>query len=458
MYLEKNSRKILRCRPILKRSCKILAALLAVHAIGLCLDYAYVDVSPTHRLLWHYYYEDRGKIDNLYIGSSHVYSDLNPAQLDYRNGQYNFNLSSPNQLLNGSYYLLREAAADNTLSHVYLELYYDCSAKDAFNENQDPVCLSENFNRNWQNTDFMEPSLNKLAYMLSIGGPESYGDILIPFIRYRSKLDDWEYVRSNIAKKREDTYRTYRYHLDLGERGYDEYLEQGYYFSTMEFPDENHLFLQTVILKEHPLGETSEYWLRKFITCCREKNLPLTLFVSPIHDLQLVSTQGYDCYVRQIRSLAEEYGLEFYDFNLVREEYLPIQDGRYFRDAGHLNNAGASLFTPFFYETVTSGALETKHCFYESYEEKLRETPPALYGLYYRDQENLRSYYIASNRQNGMEYRIIITPQDGEQYCLQDFDTNAQFRLPKDLRGVCTLVARMADTPDQVVHTMEIQF
>ncbi len=304
----------------------------------------------------------------------------------------------------------------------------------------------------------MEPSLNKLAYMLSIGGPESYGDILIPFIRYRSKLDDWEYVRSNIAKKREDTYRTYRYHLDLGERGYDEYLEQGYYFSTMEFPDENHLFLQTVILKEHPLGETSEYWLRKFITCCREKNLPLTLFVSPIHDLQLVSTQGYDCYVRQIRSLAEEYGLEFYDFNLVREEYLPIQDGRYFRDAGHLNNAGASLFTPFFYETVTSGALETKHCFYESYEEKLRETPPALYGLYYRDQENLRSYYIASNRQGGMEYRIIITPQDGEQYCLQDFDTNAQFRLPKDLRGVCTLVARMADTPDQVVHTMEIQF
>jgi D-alanyl-lipoteichoic acid acyltransferase DltB (MBOAT superfamily) len=137
---------------------------------------------------------------------------------------------------------------------------------------------------------------------------------------------------------------------------------------------------------------------------------------------------------------------------------LPIQDGRYFRDAGHLNNAGASLFTPFFYETVTSGALETKHCFYESYEEKLRETPPALYGLYYREQENLRSYYIASNRQNGMEYRIIITPQDGEQYCLQDFDTNAQFRLPKDLRGVCTLVARMADTPEQVVHTMEIQF
>ena len=47
MYLEKNSRKILRCRLILKRSCKILAALLAVHAIGLCLDYAYVDVSPT---------------------------------------------------------------------------------------------------------------------------------------------------------------------------------------------------------------------------------------------------------------------------------------------------------------------------------------------------------------------------------------------------------------------------
>lgn len=85
----------------------------------------YVRYSPTeawYRILWQQFYVHEGEIENLYLGSSHVFCDLNPEILDQLTGKCNFNLSSPNQPLNGSYYLLREADKRNELSHVYLEV------------------------------------------------------------------------------------------------------------------------------------------------------------------------------------------------------------------------------------------------------------------------------------------------------------------------------------------------
>lgn len=48
-----------------------------------------------YRVLWQQFYENEGKIDYLYVGSSHVYCDLNPKILDQLTGKRNFNLASP---------------------------------------------------------------------------------------------------------------------------------------------------------------------------------------------------------------------------------------------------------------------------------------------------------------------------------------------------------------------------
>lgn len=88
------------------------------YMVSAALDYIYVSDSAWERILWHNFYKDDGKIDNIYLGSSHVYCDINPMQLDDMNGQFNFNLSSGAQRLNGSYYLLKEADKNNSLSHA----------------------------------------------------------------------------------------------------------------------------------------------------------------------------------------------------------------------------------------------------------------------------------------------------------------------------------------------------
>lgn len=449
-----------------KRACKICAAVFLCFFMLNVLNYVYADGDPWYRILWHHYYEDEGRIDQVCLGSSHVYCDIEPSILDAADGEYHFNMSSPGQCLNGSYHLLKEAARGNRLSHAYLELYYMCSAKENFNGDIDPSCNASNYSRNWQNTDFMRLSLNKLSYMRAIGGMEYYPDILLPFSRYRSNLENWDYVRQTIEKKKDVSYKTYEYHYDHGDgNGYDEYLGQGYFYSTREFLESQRLFGQSLVLGENPLGETSEGYIRKIISFCKKEEIPVTLFISPIDDLQLVSTEGYDHYISQIRGIAEEYRVDFYDFNLAKEKYLPVRDGKYFRDAGHLNGAGAALYTPFFQKVVSGKKEDSEKYFYASYEEKLEKTAPAIYGLYYRDipasEENpqpSRRYVVASNRTEGMEYRVSLKQNDEDGFTVQMVGKEKSFALSAEQHGVCRIECRTAGGDGEWIQEMEVSY
>ena len=426
------------------------------------LNYIYVEPidSEWERILWHHYYEDRGKIDNLYLGSSHVYCDVNPMLLDSLTGQYNFNLASSAQLMNGTYYLLKEADKDNQLSHVYIELYYGCNVKD--NLEPDKEDINTRYDKNWHNTDYMKMSANKLAYMLSIAGADKYADICLPFVRYRMNLGNWDYIKQVIEKKNQEDYLSYKYHYDCGDgNGYDEYKGQGYFDCTRIYLDKARLYPQQKVLSENPMGEKAEEYLRIIIDYCKEKNIPITLFVSPINELQLISTGNYDYYITQVKNIAEECGVAFYDFNLVKEEYLSIQQGKYFKDADHLNSFGAEIFTPFLHRVVSGNREENEKYFYNSYAEKLRETEPAIYGIYYRysDEESAmtRTMWIASNRESGMEYKIIVRANEGEQYLIQDFDENKEFTIPIEEEGTCIITARMKGSLENI-QIMEVNY
>lgn len=454
---------------IVRRIRKIAGGLIALAlftGIVCGLDYLYLAPRDQEweRVLWHHFYEDKGKIDNLYIGSSHVYLGINPYILDELNGQYNFNLASTAQPINGTYYLLREAERNNEIKHVYVDLFYNELVVNNFDSGSETI--DTEMYRNWQNTDYMRWSINKLSYMLSISGPEKYTDIFLPFSRYRKYINDSYYIQTNIERKREEEYLAYEYHRDFDDgNGYDEYQIQGYHESTRKFLEIQRLYPQYRILGENPIGVKSEKYLRKIIEYCQKEDIPVTLFVIPMDNLQLISTEGYDNYVEQVNGIAAEYDVPFYDFNLAKEEYLPIQCGEYFRDVGHLNDTGAKIFTPFFSEVVSGDKTQNERYFYHSYAEKLQAEEPAIYGIYCRDVEatdegsgQLRNMWIASNREDGMEYRIKLTPDEGEPQMVQDFDANKKFTVSMEGgHGICTITARMQDSREEV-QTMEVWY
>lgn len=276
-------------KKFVERIAGVLAGFAIFASITHMLDEMYVDVDGIvwYRILWHHYYEDEGKIDNLYLGSSHVYCDMDPSILDQLSGQYNFNMATPAQRLNGSYYLLREAERKNELRHVYLEMYYA--------SNMDDRVLSD-YRRNWCNTDYMKPSINKAAYLLAIGGGDQYVNILLPFSRYRAKLGDWEYVKTELEKKKQEDYCDYRYMADSRDgNGRTTFERQGFWKTTRIYNDSRKIFSQQDILSGYSMGESNEKYCRKIIEYCQKKKfrlrclyLPLTIWNLSVHWIMMI--------------------------------------------------------------------------------------------------------------------------------------------------------------------------
>lgn len=431
----------------------LLSGLLVFGGMTHLLNLMYVkdDADIWDRILWHHFYEDQGKIDNIYIGSSHVFFDINPQILAQLNGQYNFNLASPWQPLNTSYYLLREADRTNSLSHVYLEMYYECC--------DDKKLLQ--YTRHWANMDYMKPSLNREAYRLATTEPDKYVNSMFPFTRYRVSLGEWNQIKENIKLKKQEEYKDYRYINTYADgNGQDVYGKQGFRECTRKYNDRLKIYKQNMILTDYSMGEGCETYCNNIIDYCKKRKIPITLFISPVYELQLISTVDYDDYTSAVRAFASEQGVPFYDFNLAKEEYLPIQDGKYFRDSQHLNQYGAEKFTPFFYQVVSGEETDNEKYFFDSYEEKLREETPSVYGVYQELHEagsKNRTLRIASNRSSEMEYRITVQPDGKKRRRIQDFQENMTFRVPHDEHGICTIAARVKEAPVEM-QTMSIRY
>jgi hypothetical protein len=433
-----------------KRIAGILGMLLLFLVIGELLNVMYVSEGGRNRYLWHQFYEHEGEIDNLFLGSSHVFCGVNAVLLDDLNGQHNFDLSSAYQTLNASYYLLREADRKNSLSHVYLEMYY-------------PVSLYiETGAENWLNIDHMELSWNKWEYFASIAvrDPRHLPEICFPFYRYRRFLGDWDYITQTIEGKRTNTY----YNVFADGNGYEESMGQGYIYSSRVLQEHEKLMTSYTVLSENPMGEVSEQYLRKIISYCKEREIPITLFTVPMYGLSPVSTEHYDYYVDEIRTIAGEYGVAYYDFNLVKEEYLPIQRNEFFMDTDHLNGAGADFFTTFLNQVMSKEDSENEEYFHASFAERLRAEEPRVYGLYLREHtsqeepdQQMKTYWIASNREDDMEYNISLVSDTGEVNLIQDFTENREFTLPAEEHGICTIRARMKDGMEELCN-MEISY
>lgn len=425
-----------------KRIAGILGMIFMFWAIGELLNVMYVSEGGRNQYLWHQFYEHEGEIDNLFLGSSHVFCGVNSVLLDDLNGQHNFDLSSAYQTLNASYYLLKEADRKNSLSHVYLEMYY-------------PVSLYIGTGaENWLNIDHMEMSWNKCEYFVSIASkdPRRLPEICFPYYRYRRFLGDWDYITQTIEGKRTNTY----YNVFEDGNGYEQSMGQGYIYSSRVLQEHEKLLTSYNFLDESPMGEVSEQYLRKIICYCKEREIPITLFVAPMYELSPISAGHYDYYVDEIRAIAAEYGVAYYDFNLVREEYLPIQRDEFFMDTDHLNGAGADFFTVFLNQVMSGETSENEKYFHSSFEERLCAEEPRVYGLYVTEYtseeepfEQRKIYWVASNREDDMEYSITLVSEEGEVNLIQDFSENKEFTLSANEHGVCTIRAKMKEDREE---------
>ena len=131
-----------------------------------------------------------------------------------------------------------------------------------------------------------------------------------------------DFIKEMITQKSTEAYRTYDYSNVTSEEEW--YVGKGYvagqgavdnwnYFSTRGWEPVN-------------FENVSQDWLDSLtdiMDFCERKGIELTLVSAPMSDFLVTGTGGYDEYIEMINDIVGDREVEYYDFNLCREEYFP---------------------------------------------------------------------------------------------------------------------------------------
>jgi len=441
-------------KKVLKPIITIIVAVVLFLGIGILLRYLmFDDVDSYSRLMFHDLYNQDKNIDILFVGSSHVRRGMNPLITDEIFGMNTFNASTAAQRIDGSLAMIKEACRHNDVKQVYLELYYGVIDNGDFENRKDLTST-------YLISDYMPYSVDKISLLLNSGSQKHYSNGFILARRNWEQLFDTQYIADLFERKHARTYLDYEW---VDQNNNDYYVTKGYYGNDSVIWDGavwNPYAYGKIDKIKAVKGESDWHsTLQSIIEFCKSKDVELIFYIIPEPEWTLVGKGNYQKYSKTIGNLAAENGIEFYDFNLARPEYFDADDSTMFMDMDHLNTEGAGKFSRLFSEFFT-GRLKYEDVFYSTYDEKLMDMEPKVYGLAWPDTvdiENGYDAYIITNREENMEYKIRITSYNtGKEVYSQDFCENTVFEIPGNDHGKVEIRWRTAGETD--VHVLEAEY
>ncbi|MBO4769913.1 MAG: SGNH/GDSL hydrolase family protein [Clostridia bacterium] len=308
-----------------KKKIVISAAVFAVLAIIiLCLLTRLVSPKYSEHLVEgsmtsQYYSEDR-EHDLIIIGDCEVYANISPMILWEQYGITAYVRGNSQQLIWQSYYILSETLKYEIPKAVVLSV--------GSMRYSEPV--KEEYNR--LAIDLMRWSEDKIGIIrASMGEDESFASYLFPIIRYHSRITEL-------------TSEDFRYFFSTKRNTFNGFLMEKDTVPYSGFPRET--------LRDPDFAESNYIWLDKICALCNENSIRLILFKAP-----RIYPVWFDEYDAQISEYAAERGLEYYNFDRLRDE-IGIDYSQDTYDGGmHLNVCGAEKLSGYFGRILAESGL-----------------------------------------------------------------------------------------------------
>ena len=301
-----------------------LAALCLVNEIFRWKDYHY-QVWPNSATVSGFYRMERGTVDVLFLGSSQGVTAFNPQVLYNERGIRSYNLSTEQQSLVLSYYLLKESLKYQKPKAIVLDVWM-CFG------NQNPLnsaagCVRKIF-------DQMRWGKQKISLINDICALDPTFDKKSFFLKNTVYHERWKSLR-------EADFEFLQLAAPMPLKGYS--AESIPYRSDNPQPFDA---AQDIDVEPATMQRNMEVYLEKIISLCEREKIRLILCKTPNLGWNLsqhIAAQG----------MAERHNLPFYDFN---EHGVYQESGyNYATDGGsHLDDAGATKVSAFLGKLLSS--------------------------------------------------------------------------------------------------------
>lgn len=283
-------------------------------------------------------YNQEQNIDVVFAGSSYSIKDVNPYIMDERLGCNTFSYGFSAQIYQGTYYCLKELFEYHKPKLVVLntDLF-------SYTRKEEDVMAYIPVEANIRSTK------NKIDYYFASVRNGSYLDRLFFWRGYHVKSP--KEALDNIKDKINPNYANYptEEQLEKYKDSKGGYIGKGFVLVD-EKNKKNVLNDNTLGVRHRETTELSEIqpsnveYFKKIVELCKSNNSELVLMQMPLPTYRIFEEVNYFKFSEKISEIAEQEGIEFYDYNLIKPELFKSETS-YFQDYAHLNGKGAEVFS-----------------------------------------------------------------------------------------------------------------
>ena len=291
-----------------------------------------------------FYALPNNSLDMVFIGSSHSYCTFDPENFDSRFGISSYQMGTPLQHPDTSYYELKEVYQTQTPDVVVLEIYWDV-LDDTFEMKQ-----ANSFFEVLKNEELKKEYIKEV---FPLGEKVKY--FLLPM---RFQQDYFAYEANEMEKKIEEKYGVQKKKTEV-QQGVEYYRSKGYVYCDMgmistEYDETNQF--KALDGKNWEMDQTQAHYVKKIAQLCEEKGSELVLVTAPVAVVSMDYIKNYDEIHKKMADLAKEVNAPYVDYNLVNRQTQMLTNEN-FRDDAHLNDSGVKIVDEHFADWLVQNTV-----------------------------------------------------------------------------------------------------
>lgn len=405
--------------------------------------FLFCDESSSYtRIFMHEFYEQE-KVDNIFLGASHVSHGLLPSLADELTGESNFCTGSAGQTIQASLAILKQAVKTHKIKKAFMELDFAVASYPAVKDRK-------GFSSDYVIAKHLKDPIIKLEFLFALSSPKYWVNSFLPIGKDKHMTFNPKDLSYRWKSFFNGDYFNYAYHDKDADYG-----GKGCLLDVRLVKDGS--FMNSYM--ENPISlNISDDWkntIDEIIKICKKNGIELIFYSMPCSDFYLAEKGNYDEYYVFCKNFINSRGFEYYDFNLAKEKYLLLRDSD-FHDDNHLSGQGVYKWTRVVCDYFFLNKIPKDDMFHSSYAEKIASQDKKIYGLVLEEFDNRKSlritpmtnvhdfsgityevYSIVNETENllykGNEMNIALPPgQKGELRILSFLDGKLQNECKKD--------------------------
>ncbi len=284
-------------------------------------------------------FDDKTDIDLIYTGSSLCLCDIDPASTDKVTGLSSYNMGTNMQSIQSSFFAIQRAVEEKNVKSVVLLIDPETLEMDRTDNHRAEQCFVRNYADTKPFAQRITTGFQFVTDPAFIGKSSSIG-YLFP----------WTYDRTsgigfNIREKMSGTILDPADHRDAnGFYGSDEVLDSD--VELKHFNNAERWSIESGDLHVLVPDEKNVKTLEDIAEYCNGHNVKLYVITPPLRtSLTYYEWDSYRAMNDTIRNCLGSYGIDYYNFTLIKEDVFDLYDVSLYRDNTHFNSAGAERFS-----------------------------------------------------------------------------------------------------------------